>query len=117
MPGEYCPGAWSVNARGERKLAGIGQRLISGAAHAGGVVVVTDSDLLRAALVPAYEALGLAWDPATAGSVADEIPGADLDLVDAGIVAELERELELVDAELDPDTLALAAKLEQGHLP
>ena len=29
IPGEYCPGAWSVNARGRTKLAGIGQRLIA----------------------------------------------------------------------------------------
>ena len=30
VPGEYCPGAFSVNARGRIKLAGVGQRLISG---------------------------------------------------------------------------------------
>src|SRR5688500_19954250 len=30
VPGEYCPGRWSVNAGGARKLAGIGQRVISG---------------------------------------------------------------------------------------
>ena len=34
VEGEYCPGAWSVNARGQIKLAGIGQRMIAGAAHA-----------------------------------------------------------------------------------
>ena len=30
IPGEYCPGAWSVNAGGRTKLVGIGQRLIAG---------------------------------------------------------------------------------------
>src|SRR3970282_1800772 len=40
VPGEYCPGAHSVNARGERKLVGVGQRVIRGAAHVGAVVVV-----------------------------------------------------------------------------
>src|SRR4051794_1507770 len=39
VPGEYCPGAYSVNARGKAKLAGIGQRMIRGGAHLGGVVV------------------------------------------------------------------------------
>ena len=29
VPGEYCPGTYSVSARGELKLAGIGQRLIA----------------------------------------------------------------------------------------
>ena len=35
--GEYCPGTYSVSAGGERKLAGIGQRLIASAAHVGTV--------------------------------------------------------------------------------
>ncbi len=39
VPGEYCPGAYSVNARGATKLSGIGQRMIRGGAHMGGVVV------------------------------------------------------------------------------
>src|SRR5215208_4158812 len=39
VPGEYCPGAYSVNARDAAKLAGIGQRMIRGGAHMGGVVV------------------------------------------------------------------------------
>ena len=75
VPGEYCPGAFSVNARGRTKLAGVGQRLISGAAHLGGVVVVRDSAGVRDVLIPVYEALGLEWDPETTGSVEDEVPG------------------------------------------
>lgn len=115
VPGEYCPGAWSVNARGEVKLAGIGQRLITGGAHAGGVIVVGESGLLRSALEPAYEALGLAWDPATAGSVADEVGEVGLAAVEDALIAELGAEFELVEAEIDADTLALATELEGGH--
>lgn len=116
VAGEYCPGAWSVNARGERKLAGIGQRLIQGAAHAGGVVVVSGADTLRTALVPVYEALELDWDPASAGSVAEEVGTIEPGRVEAAILAELGRERELVEAEIDPPTLALAARLEASHL-
>ena len=116
VPGEYCPGAWSVNARGEVKLAGIGQRLIRGGAHAGGVLVVTGSALLRAALEPVYEALDLDWDPRTAGSVEDEVPGIGVEDAERAILAELGRELELVEATIDSTTLELAARLEQGHL-
>jgi lipoate-protein ligase A len=116
VPGEYCPGAWSVNARGEVKLAGIGQRLIRGGAHAGGVLVVTGSALLRAALGPVYEALDLDWDPRTAGSVEDEVPGIGVEDAERAILAELGRELELVEATIDSTTLDLAARLEQGHL-
>ncbi|HEY8001806.1 MAG TPA: hypothetical protein VID76_07705 [Solirubrobacterales bacterium] len=115
VPGEYCPGAWSVNAGGRTKLAGIGQRLISGGAHAGGVLVVGDSALLRAALEPVYAALELDWDPETVGSVEDEVSGISLDDAERAIVAELERSFELVEAELDPETLALGAKLAGGH--
>jgi octanoyl-[GcvH]:protein N-octanoyltransferase len=115
VPGEYCPGAWSINARGRTKLAGIGQRLITGGAHAGGVLVVSDSALLREALEPVYAALELEWDPATAGSVEDEVAAVTLDDAEQAIVAELAGSFELVDAELDPETLALGVKLAPGH--
>lgn len=112
VPDEYCPGAYSINARGATKLAGIGQRMIKGAAHVGGVVVAFGSERLRAALVPVYRALELDWDPATAGSVADEL-GRDvsLDEVEGALLAELEGRYELEEADLDPDTLALAELL------
>lgn len=116
VEGEYCPGAWSVNARGRVKLAGIGQRMVAGAAHSGAVVVVGDSALLRAALVPVYRALELGLDPATVGSVEDEVAGVDLDQAEAAIVAELAGEFEIIEAELDPQTLELAARLERDHL-
>ncbi len=117
VPGEYCPGAWSVNARDATKLSGIGQRLIARGAHVGAVVVVQGSDLLRSALEPAYAALELDWDPATVGSVEDEVPGATLDAVEAAIVGKVERSFELVEAELDEATLALGEELAAGHEP
>ena len=115
VPREYCPGAWSVNARGIRKLVGTGQRLIAGAAHRGAVIVVGDSDLVRDALVPTYEALGLDWDPATAGSVEDEVARVTMTEVQEGIVARLAERYELAEAELDTETLALAERLESDH--
>jgi lipoate-protein ligase A len=115
IPGEYCPGAWSVNARGAVKLAGIGQRIVAGGAHLGAVVVVGASGLLRSALVPVYDALGLAWDPATAGAVEDEAPDADLDAVERAILEELSDRFELRDAELDQETLERAATLTAEH--
>ena len=117
VPGEYCPGAWSVNARGAVKLAGIGQRIIRGGAHLGAVIVVRDSALLRDALEPVYAALELDWDPSTAGSVADEIGEAGLDQVEASVLAAFGERFELIDAELDAATLALAAELETEHRP
>src|SRR5215208_2998189 len=89
-PGEYCPGAYSVNARGATKIAGIGQRMIRGGAHMGGVVVASGGDEVARVLVPIYQALDLDWDPATSGSAADEI-GREVDVgeLEEALIAEL----------------------------
>lgn len=96
VPGEYCPGEHSVSARGAKKLMGVGQRVIRGAAHVGGVVVVDDSERVRAVLAPVYAAMGFAWRPETTGSIADEIGATPLDVVAAAIEAELRARHEVV---------------------
>ena len=115
VPGEYCPGAWSVNARGATKLAGTGQRLIAGAAHRGAVIVVGNSAGVRGALIGVYEALGLDWDPATAGSIEDEVAGITLERVEDSIFARLGELYELREMPVDRETLALADRLESDH--
>jgi lipoate-protein ligase A len=72
VPGEYCPGTFSVNAGGRAKIMGVGQRLIAGAAHVGGVVVVDRTDLINRVLTPVYDALGYEWNPEATGAVTDE---------------------------------------------
>jgi octanoyl-[GcvH]:protein N-octanoyltransferase len=115
VPGEYCPGAWSVNARGVVKLAGIGQRIVRGGAHLGAVIVASDAALVRAALEPVYAALELDWDPRTAGSVADEIGEAGVDEVEDALLAAFGERFELIESEIDEPTLELAAGLEAEH--
>lgn len=88
VPGEYCPGAHSVNARGRVKLMGVGQRVVRGAAHVGGVIVVRESARVRAVLAPVYRALALPFDPATAGAVEDEIGPVAPEDVAAALLAE-----------------------------
>lgn len=115
VPREYCPGAWSVNAGGRTKLVGIGQRLIAGGAHRGAVVVVGGSERIRDLLVPVYDALGLDWDPATAGSIEDEIGEVGLAVVEGAILSGLAERHQLSEEELDTTTLELAARLEPNH--
>jgi octanoyl-[GcvH]:protein N-octanoyltransferase len=115
VPGEYCPGAFSVNAGGRLKLAGIGQRMIKGGAHVGCVIVCGASEELRQVLVPVYAALGIDWDPATTGSVEDEAPGVTSADVESALLAGLGERFELHEAEIDPGTLELAAELEPRH--
>jgi lipoate-protein ligase A len=119
VPGEYCPGAYSVNARGKTKLAGIGQRMIRGGAHMGGVVVASDGREVADVLVPVYEALDLDWDPATSGSASEEL-GRDVDPgeLEEALIAEFAKRYELVDAELDAETVDRAAQaLEEAATP
>ena len=115
VPGEYCPGAYSVNARGRRKLAGIGQRMIKGGAHVGVVVVASGDDEIRGVLVPVYEALGLEWSPETTGSAAAELgrPVEPEELADA-LIAEMSAAHDLVEADVDEETAALADRLMNG---
>jgi octanoyl-[GcvH]:protein N-octanoyltransferase len=82
VPGEYCPGEFSVNARGQTKLIGSAQRIIRGGWLFAAVVVVTSAARLRPVLEDVYDALGLDWEPATTGSVAAEAPGATVDGVE-----------------------------------
>jgi len=91
VPGEYCPGEHSVNARGRVKLMGVGQRVVRGAAHVGGVIVVAGSGRVRAVLEPVYGALGLPFDPATAGAVEDEIGPVAPERVAEALLEELRR--------------------------
>jgi len=115
VTGEYCPGSYSVSARGELKLAGTGQRLVSGGAHVGAVLVVGGAGRVRAALEPVYRALGLEWLPATTGDVAGEAPGTTWERVRDALLAEYARGREIVATPLDEETLAMARRLADEH--
>jgi octanoyl-[GcvH]:protein N-octanoyltransferase len=115
VPGEYCPGEHSVNARGRTKLMGVGQRITDGAAHVGGVIVVTGADRVREVLVPVYEALGLDWEPATAGSLADEVPGLRWEDAESAVVEAFARRFDLEDDRLAEEVLQVARSLTDRH--
>jgi octanoyl-[GcvH]:protein N-octanoyltransferase len=117
LAGEYCPGRWSVNAAGRRKLAGIGQRVVAGGSHTGTVVVAEGADRVRRVLERVYSALGLSWDPDTAGAVEDEAPGRGWEAVRDALLAEYGALYELVPGSLDEVTLALAGELAAEHRP
>ncbi|MHA7277114.1 lipoate--protein ligase family protein [Arthrobacter sp. HLT1-21] len=91
IPGEYCPGEYSVHgvsAGGQRlKLVGTAQRVVSGAWLFSSVVVVENSAPIRAVLTSSYAAMGLDWDPATAGAANDLVPGVTVDDVGRAILA------------------------------
>jgi lipoate-protein ligase A len=86
VPGEYCPGEFSVNIGGRVKIMGVGQRVIKGGAHVGGVLTVAGTPLLRETLISIYEALDVEFQPETAGGIADFDPTLGLEDVIAAMV-------------------------------
>lgn len=132
VPGEYCPGAYSVNAGGRVKLAGVGQRMIRGGAHVGAVIVVRDSAEVRRVLSPVYAALNLEWRPETTGAVLEEArpadavaqpaggvaatePGQALATVEEAILYALASRYDLRPAKLDSATLAHAERIAERY--
>ena len=89
IPGEYCPGEYSVHGGTGPgiKLVGTAQRVVSGAWLFSSVVVLQDSAPLREVLTAAYSALGLEWDPATAGAAEDLRPGLTMAEAEAALLA------------------------------
>jgi lipoate-protein ligase A len=112
VPREFCPGEFTVNARGAVKLVGTAQRVLRHASLLAASVAVSDSDRLRAVLVDVYEALELEMDPETVGAVGDEVAGVGVDEVERAVLAAYDG---LVAAPLDGVTLALASGLEPQH--
>lgn len=116
LPGEYCPGAYSVHAGGRVKVMGVGQRLVRGAAHVGGVISVVGGSRIRDVLVPVYEALGLAWDPSTAGSLDEFVPDITVDAVRDAVARSFEAVARLEPAPLPHAIVEEGRRLAPAHL-
>ncbi|WP_442961079.1 lipoate--protein ligase family protein [Pseudarthrobacter sp. J64] len=92
IPGEYCPGEFSVHGvdpvdpAHRIKLIGTAQRVVAGAWLFSSVIVVEDSAPIREVLTQSYAALGLDWDPATAGAANDLVPGVDVGIVEQAVI-------------------------------
>lgn len=74
IPGEFCPGRYSVNAEGRIKLVGVAQRIVRRGYHLGAVIAVAPSEPAKAAVTQAYGILGLPFDPETFGAAQSFAP-------------------------------------------
>jgi lipoate-protein ligase A len=81
VPGEWCPGEYSVNLAGRVKLAGIAQRVRGRRFELGASLVAENPEPVRAVLVDVYAALGFRFDPETLA-----VPGPRLDAIEAALV-------------------------------
>jgi len=116
VPGEYCPGEFSVNARGAVKLVGVGQRVARRAAYLGGVVLVADPARVRPLIEAVYRELDYPIDPARTGAVAAERPDITADAIADAWLADLAHERQLEDAAFDDSLHAAAARLAPRHV-
>lgn len=118
VAGEYCPGAYSVNARGRAKLMGVGQRIVRGAAHVGGVVVVRDRARVASAVAGVYPPLRYDFDPAAVGSLEEEVPGIRCADVTAAFEGVLRRHFRVRERDSVPTAvIARAQRLARDHAP
>jgi lipoate-protein ligase A len=115
VPGEYCPGSHSVNARGRVKLVGTAQRMVRGAWLFSAVLVLDGAAELRPLLASVYGALELPFAEASVGSLAEEAPGHDGDAVEAAVLAAYDAAFGLEEAPVPPDLLEEAQHLLPGH--
>jgi len=115
VPGEYCPGAHSVNARGVEKLVGTAQRMVPGAWLFSSLIVVGDEERLRPVLAEVYRCLGQDFDELSVGSLSREVPGLNADAVEASVVDAYRSLGPVVPAPVDSGLLELARSLVGQH--
>lgn len=89
VPGEYCPGEFSINARGVVKLIGTSQRAVRGARLLSGMLPLAGVERFADVLVAVNAALGLDWDPATFGSLGAEVAGVPRATAEDALIAAL----------------------------
>ena len=116
IPGEYCPGAYSIHADHRVKLVGVGQRLVRGAAHVGGVISVSDGWRIRKGLEPVYQALGLDWLPSTAGASDDFVPNTTVDDVRHAVIGAFSERFQLVEGAIPETVVQLGLDLAPSHI-
>lgn len=115
VPGEYCPGAHSVNARGVVKLVGTAQRLVGNAWLFSSLIVFGDDDRIKSVLAAVYRGLEQEFDVASVGSLSAEQPGLDIDTVERAVTDSLGIHRRSTPGSLDAATLDLAHVLVANH--
>ncbi len=86
LPGEYCPGRFSLHLVDGPKVAGVAQRIVRGATMVAAVLTVRGGPALRHAVAKVYSALEEPVDPSAAGALSDRDPSVEVEEVLAAVV-------------------------------
>jgi octanoyl-[GcvH]:protein N-octanoyltransferase len=81
VPGEYCPGEYSINAGGIHKIVGSAQRITRDGWLFSTVIQVGGADRLREVLTAAYGELGYDFDPHSVGAIEDTAASVTVEAV------------------------------------
>jgi octanoyl-[GcvH]:protein N-octanoyltransferase len=111
VPGEYCPGAQSVNSRGVIKLIGTAQRVVHQAWLFSALVVVTGHEGLRPVLGEVYRSLDLPFEEQSVGSVTGEAPQLAPAMVEEVLVRAHANQHTIQTWDIDGATMSLAHQL------
>lgn len=95
VPGEFCPGEYSVNDGRGHKVVGTAQRITRNGWLFSAVVLVQDPEPLRQALIEVYAALRLDWDPSTVGTLDGSAPGLTVGAVGEAVIAGYRRDFDV----------------------
>ncbi len=86
VEGEYCPGDYSVNARGAVKLVGTAQRVRRGARLFSACIPFSISFNVATLFERINASLALDWNPQTLGSIDQEAPGLSIEDLEAALI-------------------------------
>lgn len=115
VPGEYCPGAHSINARGVVKLIGTAQRMVRDAWLFSAVVVLGDASMLQPLLAEVYDALEVRFDPSSVGSISAEAPGTSADTIEQALIGAYDDRFDLTASTISRATLEEAGSMVHDH--
>lgn len=111
LPGEYCAGRFSLHLLDGPKIAGVAQRIISGAALTTAVLVVDGGPSLRTIIGEVYNALGLPVEADAAGAVSDQRSDVSVESVFGRVLEVVRAHHRAEPASLHGDLVERAARL------
>ncbi len=101
VTGEYCPGEYSINARGQVKIVGTAQRVQRGARLFSACIPISISHSVATLFERVNAELGLDWDPATLVGLNSEVPNFSIDDLEKELIVAFAPEVDSFDSLTD----------------
>lgn len=101
VTGEYCPGEYSINARGQVKIVGTAQRVQRGARLFSACIPISISHSVATLFERVNAELGLDWDPATLVGLSSEVPNFSIDDLEEKLITAFAPEVDSFDSLTD----------------